>query len=177
MIASVKRGIRPQIDGVILIDCWDYSMYPIHEIKDRELKIFYQNLVDHLKQFNIQYVVNAMTNRDINQVDSYLDQELVSHLPNCTIDTWHEFETCLTDTLNGSVTQWYMAGQAWKLCIHHNDIGLKRIARETHSGFDFYADQLSFRNETNNLIEHQDFVEDENSWEYLKSFGYRLIQH
>jgi hypothetical protein len=177
MIASFKRGVRPKIDGVILIDCWDYSMHPTHELKDQQLKIFYQNLVEHLKQFKIQYVVNAMTHSDINQIDSYLEKELLSQIPNCALDTWEDFNVCLTDTLKGSVTQWYIAGQTWKICVHNNSIGLKRIAREKYAGFDFYADQLSFRDKTNNLVEHHDFVADENSWEYLKSFGYRLIQH
>ena len=81
-----------------------------------------------------------------------------------------------------------MAGQTWKICVHNNDIGLRRIARassqafttshcELINDFDFYADQISFRNDQNMLVEHQDFIEDELQWEYLPWFGYKLIQH
>ena len=177
MIHSIRRDFSPQLDGVILIDCWDYSMHPMHELKDQQLKVFYRSLVNRLKQFKIQYVINAMTHGNVNQIDGYLEKELLSQVPNCTIDTRDQFDTCVTQTLRRSVTQWYIAGQTWGVCVHNNDIGLKRIAREPYAGFDFYTDQVSFRNKSNGLVEHQDFIEDELGWEYLPWFGYRLIQN
>ena len=188
MIHSVRRNFRPAIDGLILIDCWDYSTYPMHEDKFLHLKVFYQNLADHIKKFNIQYVINAMSQSDKNQVDRCIDREILSQIPHCTISTWDEFIHCLVDTLDRSVTQWYLAGQTWKVCVHSNDIGLRRIARATSlafteplseliNEFDFYVDQISFRNKLNELVEHQDFIEDELQWEYLPWFGYKLIQN
>ena len=188
MIHSVRRNFRPALDGLILIDCWDYSTYPMHEDKFLHLTVFYQNLASHIKKFNIRYVVNAMSQPDKNQVDSYIDREILSCIPNCTIETWDEFDYCLNHTLDRSVTQWYLAGQTLKKCVHSKDIGLRRIARssslafsksrrELINKFDFYADQTSFRNNLNMLVEHQDFVEDELQWEYLPWFGYKLIQH
>jgi len=188
VIHSVRRHFRPDIDGLILIDCWDYSMHPMHENKFLHLKVFYQNLADHIKKFNIRYVINAMSQSDKNQVDRYIDREILSQIPHCTIETWNDLNHCLTHTLDRSVTQWYMAGQTWKICVHNNDIGLKRIARassqafttshcELINEFDFYADQISFRNDQNMLVEHKDFIEDTLQWEYLPWFGYKLIQN
>jgi hypothetical protein len=188
MIHSVKRNFCPAIDGLILIDCWDYSMHPMHEDKFLHLKVFYQNINNHIKKFNIRYVVNAMSQANTNQIDRYIDRDILSQIPHCTIETWDEFDHCLNRTLDRSVTQWYLAGQTWKICVHNNDIGLNRIARATSiafaesqheliNDFDFYADQTSFRNYQNQLVEHNDFIEDTLQWQYLPWFGYKLIQY
>ena len=170
MIVSIKSGVIPKINGVILIDCWDYSNMPdIHQKKKILVKNFYQNIINNLKKFQVRFVVNAMTQVDINQVDQQIRDQLLNKIEHCNIQSWKDFLTCNTK----SVDQWYVAGQTWNYCVHNNDIGLKNMSQSSHNNF--YADQFSFMKESCELALHDDFSKDSHSWQYLKWFGYKLL--
>ena len=167
MIVSSRSKFVPNITGVILIDCWDYSETPIiHSDKKILIRNFYQNLVNNIKRFPVKYVVNAMTQTKINRVDDYIDQNLLKNVAHCTIQHWEDFVCCETQ-------QWYVAGQTWNMCVHNNDIGLKNMSNLPNTNF--YADQWSFLKDPCYPVLHNDFIQDDLEWQYLKWFGYKLL--
>jgi hypothetical protein len=175
MITSFRSKFVPAITGLILIDCWDYSSTPdIHALKKNQVKHFYQNLATNIKRFPIKYVIDATTQLDQNQIDTYIDQEILQQIPSRHLPHWDDFAKYCTQ--DPDVNQWYVAGQTWNMCVHWNDIGLHSMANRAGNGQAFYADRWSFLKNSCDPVLHEDFEKDQTChWEYLKWFGYKLL--
>lgn len=176
MVEYAATRIMPAVDGLVLIDCWDYSDIPDVHVKKRPfIENFYSNLISNIKNFDIKYVVNAMTNPDTTTVDQNISNQILNHHPRCKLQSYKDFINLCEHDLNKTVTKWYVAGQAWNLCLHHNSIGLNNMSKNKIQDIEFYADQRSFLKETGEVVWHEDFVNDLHSWSHYRDGGYKLI--
>jgi hypothetical protein len=161
------------IHGLILIDCWDYTNMPsIHDDKAQQLSYFYRNLINRVQQFDIKYVVNAMTHSDTNCIDPIIKQEILDCHSTAFIVSWDEFLDIAMGQLDRSVANWYVAGQTWQLCVHNNSIGLETMSKS--KDFTFYADEFSFLKNPAVRVDHEDFKADHLEWQFHSGFGYQL---
>jgi hypothetical protein len=173
MINGSEHRFTPVMDGVILIDCWDYSDIPLK--KKRSVEDFYQSLIYNIKLFDIKYVINAMTHTDKNSIDQQINNNILANISHCSMETWNDFVEVVQEQSERSVNKWYVAGQSWNMCVHHNNIGLNAMARANLDGIEFYADHRSFLKEPGENVSHEDFILDSRSWFYYERFGYKLL--
>ena len=170
---SAWEDPRKLINGLILIDCWDYANMPsIHDDKAQQLLYFYRNLINRVQQFDIKYVINAMTQSDTNCIDPIIKQEILDCYSSVHMTDWDEFLDISQHELGGSVDNWYVAGQTWQLCVHNNSIGLTQMSKS--EDFNFYADEFSFLKDPATRVSHEDFAEDRLNWKFFSDFGYQL---
>lgn len=74
---------------------------------------------------------------------------------------------------------WLVVGQSWRLCVHHNSLGLNRLSRVVSGdyGMDFFVDPDFILSEQDQTLTESDFQADELYWEkYLGSNLYRLVK-
>jgi len=177
MIVSTKLRFRPEIDGVILIDCWDYTNWtgPGKQLKIPVIDNFYINLSNQIKNFkNVFRIIDATTQLNTNKFSERLNQELKSVAPMTFIDDCDKFINFCEN--NPGIKNWLVAGQSWGLCVHDNNMGLRAFQPLINSHqLNFYATEFSFLKESGYRVEHKDFLMDNLEWEYLNYFGYRLF--
>jgi hypothetical protein len=174
MIVGQHWPFVPDIQGIILIDCWDVknqniaTKYSIHN--------FYHDLLLNLQRFKITHVINAMTQAHEMQV---ADEIKNKYWPTCRVETIQEqpeFEEHCVKLLNNGITEWYVAGQSWQMCVHKNSIGLDFLSRFTQKyPVNFYATDKSFLKFNGQTVMHEDFHNDQTHWTFLNWFGYHLI--
>ena len=173
IVDRIPNDPSADIHGLILIDCWDYTNMPaVHHNKSQLLTHFYRNLINRIQRFDIKYVINAMTHTDQNCIDPSVKQEILDYYPGSHAIFWDEFLDTAQQKLNGAVTDWYVAGQTWQLCVHNNSIGLEKMSGS--SDFNFYADEFSFVKNPAVCVEHADFKTDHLKWRFHSGFGYQL---
>lgn len=170
-----ESNYSPDMQGVILIDCWEYARMPaVHDSKKPMIETFYSILTDNLKRWNPVYVVNAMTNQTTNTVSNHIKKHLLDHVDHCTLESYEQFKT-LCHSLGNTVSRWYMAGQAWDFCVHYNSIGLNNIAEDMPPGAEFFADIRSFLTENGLAVHHETFIADKHVWNLYRHDGmYKL---
>lgn len=171
-----ESNYSPDMQGVVLIDCWEYSNMPaVHDFKKPMIENFYRVLTDNIQRWNIQYVVNAMTNSMENTVSQHIKQNLLDHVDHIHIQDYQEFKTLCHD-LGSRVSRWYVAGQAWHNCVHKNSIGLDNMAKDLPSGTRFFADIRSFLTENGMAVHHDEFISDTHTWNLYKHDGVYKLQ-
>lgn len=175
MQAWAESNYAPAMQGVILIDCWEYANMPaVHDWKKSRIEYFYKILINNLKQWNITHVVNAMTNSNTNTVSEHIKQNLLDHVSHSNLENYKDFKTLCHD-LGHTVTRWYVAGQSWNLCVHNNDIGLNNIVKDMPPEAQFFADIRSFLQENGVAVHHEEFLSDQHTWNLYRHDGmYRL---
>ena len=174
MIVSTRLSYEPKIHAVILIDCWDVADQNIpikHSIQN-----FYHDLLLDLKKHKIQIVVNAMTQRHMLRADPVIKSHLFDHKCVVDLESLQDFRLFANEQLNNNITNWYVAGQSWNMCVHENDIGLNNLSKFTNNGsIGFYSTIKSFLKFNGQTVDHEDFEKDALGWEHLNWFGYRLL--
>lgn len=173
MINGSEHRFAPTVNGVVLIDCWDYSNIQLP--KKQAVTDFYINLINNIKRFNIKYVINAMTHTDKNSIDQQINNKILADISHCSVEMWNGFVDIVQQQSDKSVNKWYVAGQSWNMCVHHNNIGLNAMARANLDGIEFYADHRSFLKEPGSAVLHEDFILDSKSWFHYERFGYKLL--
>lgn len=175
MQAWAELNYAPDMQGVILIDCWEYADMPaVHDWKKARIENFYSILVDNLKQWNITHVVNAMTHGTANKISDHIRLNLLDRVNHSNIESYKDFKALCGD-LSNTVSRWYVAGQSWNLCVHNNDIGLNNLARDMPLGIKFFADIRSFLMENGMAVHHEEFLADQHTWNLYRHDGmYRL---
>jgi hypothetical protein len=174
MIVGAKSSFMPKIEGLILIDCWDVEDQNI--VTKESIQCFYHDLLLDLKKFNIKYVVNAITQTHMLTIEPSLVETYWNDCEVITTQDLSEFESCCKDLVNKNVSEWYVAGQSWQMCVHENSIGLENLSKISKNlPANFYATSKSFLKFSGQTVEHEDFVEDYLDWKFLNWFGYQLI--
>jgi hypothetical protein len=157
----------PPIRGVLLIDCWDVDSQPL--LTKQSINYFYQNILYAAKALDVECVINAMTRTDTQLLANTL----------CAIPTRSFYSTEALSKFTElaqveKINHWYVVGQSWQMCVHNNDIGLKNLSKLPN--LSFYANLKSFLKINGNVVDHDDFVNDSMSWNFVPRFGYQLIQ-
>lgn len=167
-IASLRHQLEPaeEIQGLILIDCWE-------AVAGRATGKFYQNLLQHLKKFNITHVVSAAYTTTVGEstdMSNYLYQNLKKHSKVVTIIDSNQFEK-YCQTIN--IHKWFVAGKSWQQCVHSRPMGLINFSRIKN--VTFYSDHYAFIKDDDSTTTQQDFKEDLLFWQTVDNTGYRLI--
>ena len=160
--------IVSQINGLILIDCWEPDeYYPPSKLSKRQGKakqIFYKNLVENLKSFNFAGIINAGTHqiKTVVQVQDYLSTQSNVFVLARQLD----FFKLRKHKPWKNIHHWLVAGTTWQVCAHLNDMGLCSFSTmmRQHPELNFYGTSWGFLKHNLETATAEDFAGDLLTW-------------
>jgi len=160
--------ISSQINGLILIDCWEPDeYYPPSKLSKRQGKakqIFYKNLVENLKSFNFAGIIDAGTHqiKTAAQVQDYLSTQSNVFVLAKQLD----FFKLRKHKPWKNIHHWLVAGTTWQVCAHLNDMGLCSFSTmiRQHPELNFYGASWGFLKHNLETATAEDFAGDLLTW-------------
>jgi hypothetical protein len=160
--------ISSQINGLILIDCWEPDeYYPPSKLSKRQGKakqIFYKNLVENLKSFNFAGIIDAGTHqiKTAVQVQDYLSTQSNVFV----LAKQFDFFKLRKHKPWKNIHHWLVAGTTWQVCAHLNDMGLCSFSTmiRQHPELNFYGTSWGFLTHNLETATAEDFAADLLTW-------------
>ena len=159
-----------QINGLILIDCWEPDLLFSQATKDNKRvgktkNKFFVNLTDNFKKFKFTGVINASTHnikisKHIEDYFSANGQDVVS------LTKQRDFFKLRKHKPWKNIHHWLVVGTTWQVCVHVNDIGLcsfSTISRQ-YPELNFYGAPWGFQKHNLETTTVEDFANDHLSW-------------
>ena len=157
-----------QINGLILIDCWEPNLYDTSSkyIKRSILpkQKFFTNLVHNLKKFNFSGTIVSST-QDIST--SSIVQAYLPTYNTVNITTQTEFFELRKNNKNFKrINHWLVVGATWQVCVHLNDLGLCSFTNimAQHPKLNFYGASWGFLKHDLTPTTTEDFATDQLTW-------------
>jgi hypothetical protein len=157
-----------QINGLILIDCWEPDeYYPPSKLSKRQGKakqIFYKNLVENLKSFNFAGIIDAGTHqiKTAVQVQDYLSTQSNVFVLAKQLD----FFKLRKHKPWKNIHHWLVVGTTWQVCVHLNNMGLCSFSTmiRQHPKLNFYGVPWGFLKHDLTATTAEDFATDLLTW-------------
>ena len=162
--------ITPKINGLILIDCWEFDKDLLVQaskttkLRFQKQQIFYTNLVDNLRKFKFLGVINANTQ---NIETSEIVQTYLSGCTNvCKLDSQDNFTELRNSKPWKDIKHWLVVGTTWQVCVHLNDMGLCSFTTisSQYPELCFYGAPWGFLKHNLKQTSSRDFNNDLLSW-------------
>jgi hypothetical protein len=158
-----------QINGLILIDCWEPDLLFGQATKDNKRvsktkNKFFVNLIDNLKRFNFSGTIVSSTHGISTSgiIQAYLPTYNTVH-----ITTQTEFFELRKNNKNFKrIKHWLVVGTTWQVCAHLNDMGLCSFSTmmRQHPKLNFYGASWGFLKHNLETTTAEDFASDLLTW-------------
>ena len=158
-----------QINGLILIDCWEPDLLFSQATKDNKRvsktkNKFFVNLIDNLKRFNFSGTIVSSTHGISTSgiIQAYLPTYNTVH-----ITTQTEFFELRKNNKNFKrIKHWLVVGTTWQVCAHLNDMGLCSFSTmmRQHPKLNFYGASWGFLKHNLETTTAEDFASDLLTW-------------
>ena len=157
-----------QINGLILIDCWEPHLYDTSRKYIKRVILpkqkFFTNLVHNLKKFNFSGTIVSSTHGISTSgiIQAYLPTYNTVH-----ITTQTEFFELRKNNKNfKQINHWLVVGTTWQVCAHLNDMGLCSFSTmiRQHPELNFYGTSWGFLKHNLETATAEDFAGDLLTW-------------
>jgi len=158
-----------EINGLILIDCWEPDLLYGQASKDskkagKTKNGFFVNLVNNLERFRFTGIINAGTN------DIKLSRHIKQYISTCSdvfnLDSRRDFLELRKLEHWKNINHWLVVGTSWRVCVHLNDIGLISFATSNwiDPKLNFYGVNWGFLKHNLETTTAEDFANDHLKW-------------
>jgi hypothetical protein len=158
-----------QINGLILIDCWEPDLLFGQATKDNKRvgktkNKFFVNLIDNLKKFNFSGTIVSSTH---GISTSSIIQAYLPTYNTVNITTQTEFFELRKNNKNFKrINHWLVVGTTWQVCVHLNNMGLCGFSTmmAQHPKLNFYGVPWGFLKHDLTATTAEDFATDLLTW-------------